>query len=176
MSYACRVPLSIREPTPVDSEGIAAIYAENGKLHASLDPRYFKEPSRAALADLLRGDREWRKRPDTLALVAEVGGVIAGYLEAELHEPAKLAECQSLRDLSTTRMHINSLGTADAFKRQGVGVALVTAAEDWARQHGATVVTLETWIESPLSVPFWEHRMGFTRQEIVFRKELQPPE
>jgi ribosomal protein S18 acetylase RimI-like enzyme len=166
----------VRPPTADDAESIAAIYVENGRFHESLEPRYFKEPSQRALVGLLKGDGEWRRRPDTLALVAEVGGQVAGYLEAEVSPPSDHEGCQSLRDLSSTRMHINSLGTADAFKRQGVGTALVEAAEAWARQQGATVVTLETWSESPLSVPFWESRMGFRRQEIVFRKELAQPE
>jgi len=166
----------VLDATAEDAEGIATIYAENARFHETLDPHYFKQPARDALVDALRseGEREWRKRPDTLALVAEIEGVVAGYLEATVQEPAENADVQSVRDLSVTRLHVNSLGTADAFKRHGVGTALVEAAEAWARAHGATVATLETWIDSPLSVPFWEERMGYARREIVFRKELGP--
>jgi hypothetical protein len=48
----------------------------------------------------------------------------------------------------------------------------VETAETWARAQGARFATLETWIGSALSMPFWEERMQYTRQEIVFRKEL----
>jgi GNAT superfamily N-acetyltransferase len=64
------------------------------------------------------------------------------------------------------------VGTADAYKRQGVATKLVHAAEDWGREHGAVVAVCDTFIESPLSVPFWEPRMGYKRRSIIFRKRL----
>ena len=167
-------PVRVRDATAEDADGIAAIYVENGRFHEALDPGYFKEPSRDGLVEMIEGDEEWRQRPDALALVAEVDGVVAGYLEASLQPPLDTAEVQSVRDLGATRLHINSVGTADAFKRRGVATALVEAAEAWARANGASVATLDTWIDSPLSVPFWEERMGYARRSIIFRKELEP--
>jgi ribosomal protein S18 acetylase RimI-like enzyme len=166
------VTVTVRNATAADSAAVAAIYIENGRYYQTLDPSYFRVPASEGFAEFI-ADEEWRGRPDTLALVAEVDGVVAGYLEASVQEPADSAAWQSLHDLSRTRMHINSLGTGDAFKRQGVGTALVQAAEAWGRSNGATVVTLDTWIDSPLSVPFWEQRMGYSRRSIVFRKELE---
>jgi hypothetical protein len=34
------------------------------------------------------------------------------------------------------------------------------------------VSLLDTWADSPVSVPFWERRMGYSRRSIVFRKAL----
>jgi ribosomal protein S18 acetylase RimI-like enzyme len=167
-------PVTVRPATADDADGIAAIYRENGRWHASLDPEYFQEPEHEPLLDALRADEEWRAREDTLALVAEVDGAVAGYLEASLAPPSETARWQSIRDFSRARMHINSLGTADRFKRRGVATALVEAAEEWAVANGASVATLDTWIDSPLSVPFWEERMGYSRRSIVFRKQLRP--
>lgn len=48
------------------------------------------------------------------------------------------------------------------------------AVEDWGRSRGAEVIVLETETNNPLSVPFYEHRMGFTPQAVVFRKEVPP--
>jgi GNAT superfamily N-acetyltransferase len=64
------------------------------------------------------------------------------------------------------------VGTADAYKRQGVATKLVQAAEDWGRKRGAVVAICDTFIDSPLSVPFWERRMGYKRRAIIFRKRL----
>jgi hypothetical protein len=41
--------------------------------------------------------------------------------------------------LSTTRLFIRYVGTADAYKRQGVATKLVHAAEDSGRERGAAV-------------------------------------
>ena len=58
-----------------------------------------------------------------------------------------------------------------ANRRRGVATLLVEKAEAWGREQGASVVLLDTWAESPVSVPFWE-RMGYGRRSIVFRKPL----
>jgi hypothetical protein len=42
----------------------------------------------------------------------------------------------------------------------------------WGRERGALVAVCDTFIESPLSVPFWERRMGYKRRAIIFRNRL----
>jgi GNAT superfamily N-acetyltransferase len=58
-------------------------------------------------------------------------------------------------------------------RRRGVGTALMKEMERWARQQGATSVSLRTNLRSPLSMPFYEERMGYTRDGAVFRKRLR---
>lgn len=58
---------------------------------------------------------------------------------------------------------------------QGAGTALMTAAEECARGNDAVLISLDTYLHSPLSVPFYEQRMGYRRQAIAFRKELVRP-
>jgi hypothetical protein len=41
-----------------------------------------------------------------------------------------------------------------------------------ARSKGAVVAVCDTYIDSTLSVPFWEERMGYSRRAIIFRKPL----
>jgi GNAT superfamily N-acetyltransferase len=76
------------------------------------------------------------------------------------------------RDLSEVRLFINFVGTADAYKRQGVATKIVQAAEEWGRERSAVVALCDTFIDSPVSVPFWERRMGYERRAIIFRKRL----
>jgi hypothetical protein len=40
------------------------------------------------------------------------------------------------------------------------------------RDRGAAVVRLDTYADSPVSVPFYERHMGYTRRAIVFQKPL----
>lgn len=166
------MPIIIRDARAEDAPGIARIGLENGAYHARIAPELFHVPDEEGLAEFIAGDEEWRSLPTSLALVADSDGEIAGYLEASLQEPMDSARWQGQRDLGKTRLFINYVGTADKFKRQGVATELVQVAEEWARVMDAEVAVCDTWIDSPLSVPFWEERMGYARRSIIFRKPL----
>jgi GNAT superfamily N-acetyltransferase len=166
------VALTIREAQDDDAAGIVRLGQENSRYHVQLAPEHFRLPDEEGLVEFIENDREWREGPENLALVAEDDGVIAGYLEASLQRPDETARWQGQRDLSEIRLFINFVGTADAYKRQGVATKLVQAAEEWGRERSAVVALCDTFIDSPLSVPFWERRMGYERRAIIFRKRL----
>jgi GNAT superfamily N-acetyltransferase len=168
-----RVPaVVVRRFKPGDGLGISRISLENGAYYERIAPEYFKQPDRDGLIELIEEDSEWRASENNLALVAEVDGEVAGYLEASIQAPMETARWQSQRDLGHTRLFINYVGTADAYKRMGVATKLVEAAEDWGRSKGAVASVCDTYIGSTLSVPFWEERMGYTRRAIIFCKPL----
>jgi GNAT superfamily N-acetyltransferase len=166
------VAITIREARDDDAAGIVRLGQENSRYYVQLAPEHFRLPDEEGLVEFIENDREWREGPDTLALVAEDDGAIAGYLEASLQRPEETARWQGQRDLSEIRLFINFVGTADAYKRQGVATKLVQAAEEWGRERSAAVALCDTYIDSPLSVPFWERRMGYERRAIIFRKRL----
>ena len=145
---------------------------ENGAYHAQLAPDYFKQPDEEGLVEFVENDSEWRDSPDNLCLVADIEGEVAGCIEATIQPPMDTAHWQSQRDLSATRLFIGFVQTADRFKRSGVATSLVEAAEQWGREQGAVVATCDTYIDSPLSVPFWERRMGYERRAVILRKRL----
>jgi GNAT superfamily N-acetyltransferase len=166
------VAVTIREARADDAEGIARLSRENSAYYVGLAQELFRLPDEEGFVQFIEDDEAWRARPDTLALVADDGGAIAGYLEASVQHPDETARWQGQRDLSAIRLFINFVGTADAYKRRGVATQLVQAAEEWGREQGAVVALCDTFIDSPLSVPFWERRMGYARRAIVFRKRL----
>jgi GNAT superfamily N-acetyltransferase len=166
------VPAVIREYRRGDAAGIVRISRENAHFYVRLAPDYFKTPDEDGFVELFENDVDWRDAPENLALVAEVDGEVAGYLEATVHPPLETARWQAQRDLGETRLAINFVGTADAYKRKGVATLLVEAAEAWGRSKGAVVAICDTYVDSPLSVPFWERRMGYERRAVVFRKPL----
>lgn len=61
-----------------------------------------------------------------------------------------------MRELGEVRVFVDHLGVDARFRRRGVGTELMGAVERWARSHGATSVGLDTYVESPLSVPFYQ--------------------
>ena len=54
----------VRDATGMDAAGIASISRENGA--------YFRVPDADGFEEFIRDDEEWRARPDSIALVAEV--------------------------------------------------------------------------------------------------------
>jgi GNAT superfamily N-acetyltransferase len=70
------------------------------------------------------------------------------------------------------RLVVDALVVQQEHWRHGAGGALLDAAETWGRSRGAHVARLDTYIGSPVSVPFYEDRMGYERRAIVFQKQL----
>ena len=148
------------------------ISRDNGRFYAALAPELYRVPSEEGFVELIENDGDFRDAPENLVLVAEANGEVAGYLEATVHPPVDTAEWQAQRDLGRVRLVISFVGTADASKRKGVATRLVEAAEEWGRSQGAVVAVCDTFIDSPLSIPFWEQRMGYDRQAVILRKPL----
>jgi ribosomal protein S18 acetylase RimI-like enzyme len=76
-----------------------------------------------------------------------------------------------VREVGVRRLSVDALAVAERFRRQGVGRMLMEAAERWGRRRGAELVVLDTWIDSPLSVPFYD-ALGYRRRQIKFDKPL----
>ena len=167
--------IEIRPVRPGDGPGCARVWREAGEYFVSLSPDIFQVPDDDGLADWFEGlhDRYAGDRGQ-LRLVAVVADDIAGVLSASMYDPldSELAGRQLQADFSRRRGHVDALAVATRWRRSGVGTALMRRAEDWARQAGAEVITLETEISNPMSMPFYESRMGFVRQAVTFRKSL----
>jgi GNAT superfamily N-acetyltransferase len=108
----------------------------------------------------------------SLLIVAEEAGEIVGVLFAELLAPADTGRYQSPAELREARLFIQGLSVLRSHWRRGIATALVEAAEKWGRQRGATVVLCDTWPKSPVSLPFWESRMGYETRSVRLRKRL----
>lgn len=112
--------------------------------------------TQAALADALASDRE-------IVLVATLGDAVVGYCHAE-----------SYRLLYAPSM-VNLLGIAvDArARRQGVGLVLLGAVEQWARDRGATTLRLVSGESRDDAHAFYAHA-GFSlgKRQLNFRKPL----
>jgi GNAT superfamily N-acetyltransferase len=163
--------ITVRDAGPGDGAGIVRCHEDSARYYVELAPELFRLPDEDGLVEFV--EPKDSLPDDYLEIVAEVDGEIAGHLEAKLEPPLESARFQIVSEVGETRLVINALATAEPFKRQGVATALVQAAEEWGRECGATSAFLDTWVESPSSVPFWEGRMGYERRSIIFRKPLR---
>jgi GNAT superfamily N-acetyltransferase len=165
----------VRSARPGDGADLARGWLEGCRYYAALDPERFQVPDGDGLAQWVE---ELLARPvteDRVWLVAEVDGVVVGNVSAELQQPVATASRQLLRFLGETRLFVSALGVEEAYQRRGVATRLMEAVERWGRDRGAVLVSLDTWIHSERSVPFYERRMGYRRASIVFEKRLDSP-
>jgi ribosomal protein S18 acetylase RimI-like enzyme len=157
--------IELRAARPGDGSGLAQIWLDNARYYVGLAPDDFQEPEEAGLGEWFEASLAEPAGDGELHLVAVVDGEIAAFLYARLTEPDEDAERQMLGDYPYRRVHVEALGTANAHQRQGLATQLVEAAE-------ARAISAETYLESPVSIPFWEARMGYRRRSVKLTKRL----
>ena len=163
--------LYIRPPRAGDGAGLAQSWLDAGIYYSQLAPELFQIPEEEGLAASF--EEGLLKTPsDELFLVAEYSGQAVGFIEAAIEPPLPTAARQFVRDLAVSRLNIHALVVQRAYWRHGIGRQLLTAAEEWGRNGGARIALLDTFSESPISVPFYEQRMGYRRRSIHYHKLL----
>jgi GNAT superfamily N-acetyltransferase len=163
--------VSVRPVRPGDGPALARLHRANTAYNATLSPDLFRVADEEGLVEFSEPGPD-ANTETSLALVAELHGEVAGYLEATLQPPMETSRYQGQTDLGQTRLFINYVGTSKEHWRRGVATSLVEAAEAWGRERGATVALCDTYVGSPVSMPFWEKRMGYRRRAVIFRKRL----
>jgi GNAT superfamily N-acetyltransferase len=161
--------LKIRPPQTGNGAGLAQSWLDAGLFYNQLAPDLFQVPEQKGLAGWFE-EGLLKIKPDELYLVAEYSGQAIGFIEAVIEMPLADSAWQFIRDLSYPRLYINALVIQQAYWRHGIGKQLLLAAEKWGQNRGAHIALLDTFIESPISVSFYEQRMGYQRRSIRFQK------
>jgi len=169
---AVSAEIVIREPRPGDGRDMAQIWLEFATYYAELDPGAFRIPRREGLVEWFEAANARDLGRLAHSVVAEVDGRVVGFAAGSIREPEEDAEYQLVADVTTPRLDIDVVATAKHFWRRGVARRLVEALEDWAREHGAEIALATTYIESPISIPFWEQGVGYERRAIRYIKRL----
>src|SRR6266540_6011441 len=164
--------VEIRAARSGDGPGLARIWLDNARYYVTLFPDDFRVPDEDGLVDFFETLLARPHYESELHLFAVTGGTVAAFAYARLIEPDEHANRQMLADHPHRRVHLEALGTADAFQRRGLATRLVEAVEAWAREHGARAIGAETYLDSPASIPFWEQRMGYRRRSVKLTKRL----
>jgi GNAT superfamily N-acetyltransferase len=162
----------IRPRQPGDGQGLAQVWLDTARYYVELDPERFQVPDAQGLENWFEERLAQAMDDDQFDRVAEVDGQVVGLVHAVIMEPIDSAPRQLLRELAWRRLMVNALAVHSAFWRRGIGRQLLGAAESWGRARGARIVVLDTYIGSEVSVPFYEHGMGYSRQSLVFSKSL----
>lgn len=163
--------MRVRAARAGDGPGIAACWEDAGRHYIAVDPSRYQVPEPAGLAGWFEASLA-RTDPDRTVLVAEVGDGIAGFCAAHIERPVPEPWRQLQRDFGRARILIDAIAVATSRRRDGVGSALMAAAEAWARDRGAQVAFVDSFVAGPTAVPFYEKKMGYGRRSIRFEKRL----
>ena len=120
----------------------------------------------AELSAVLSGNTQ-RVYPLMIFVAEENGGKLLGFLEANLRSAAD--GCDEKLPVG----YVEGWFVAESRRGQGVGAALLCAAEDWARAQGCVEMASDTGIDNPLSQRVHE-ASGFTvsARSVLYRKSL----
>lgn len=99
-------------------------------------------------------DAEWLRRAENWN-----GARGAGFLAMDRNEACGIVG-SFLDESDRTQARLVSMWTSPAYRRQGVGALLVSAAESWARGAGASAMTLMVTSHNPSAQLFYE-RLGY---------------
>jgi len=96
--------------------------------------------------------------------------------ETAPRELAGFAYLETLRDYFTreAHAHIGILAVAERAEGRGVGSALLSAAEDWARSRGARRLTLNVFEKNRRARALYERR-GFRAESLRYVRPLEKP-
>ncbi|HLH70350.1 MAG TPA: GNAT family N-acetyltransferase [Candidatus Dormibacteraeota bacterium] len=163
--------ISVRPARPGDGAGLACVWLDAGRYYASLNPDVFHVPDEEGLSEHF--ERVLAScRPDVHHVVAEAEGRVVGSAVGRLEPPLDSARHQLHRHLAHCRLIIDAVVVSEGFRGRGVGTRLMNAIEEWGRRHGATLVLLDSYPESALSLPFFEERAGYRRRSVRLFKRL----
>lgn len=115
-----------------------------------------------------RGMADWRRRPDTIVLVAErpETGTLAGFAEVGTRPYADGCDSSPVAFLEGWYVDADVRG-------RGIGASLIRAAEAWARAQGHTEFASDALLDNTVSHRAHEH-VGFVEVEraVRYRKPL----
>ena len=155
-----------------DASDLAEALREWGRDYVELDAEAFRVPDAEGLVGWFEEQLREERDDDVLWLVAERERQLVGSIQAQVWRPSTDADRQIMRDASESLLKVDALMVTATARRDGVGTALMEAAEAWGTARGATRAVVISSAHSPTSVPFYEDRMGYTRATIGFSKRL----
>ena len=146
-----RTDVTIRRAKKADVPGILPIWTELMDLHAQLDPLYTRRDGASkAFAAFITMNID---KDDWQVFVAEADGLIVGHLQCCIKEYPPV--------LTTSEYgHIIDAAVTSAYRGQGIGGKLVSAALEWFQAKGIARIEVRMSVHNKTSTAFW-HAMGF---------------
>jgi ribosomal protein S18 acetylase RimI-like enzyme len=152
----------VHNATKTDLDAAVGLWRQLAAYHAALDPAF--SPAEDAEETFRKFLKKSLRRRDALVLVAVEGGKVVGLCTAYIHLSPPLFRPDRIGNVA-------DLVVDEAFRRRGIGTALVGEARRWLERNNvgrcrAMVATL-----NDSSRAFWQ-KAGFTEHVVVLEKTL----
>jgi len=134
------------------------------ETHYRFDPQRFMAPGDQTAEGYAWFLGTQLREDDVVVLVAERNSSVVGYVYAGL-------EPQSWKELREACGFIHDVAVDERVRRGGVATALIGAAAEWLRAHGAPRVVLWTAHQNEGAQRLFE-RLGFRRTMVEMTREL----
>ena len=146
--------VEIRPAGAADADTLAELNADIQAIHRAAHPWRFKPPSpeqfsREHVAKLV-------SNPNVSIVIASAEGRSAGYAYWEF-----IQDDETAFTYPDAVLYLHHVSVKPAFRRQGVGTALMRHVQDQAEQRGVKVV-LDVWTVNEEALAFYA-RLGFSR-------------
>jgi GNAT superfamily N-acetyltransferase len=162
------VTITIRNALADDVPALVQLRLANAERHVGLDPSGHRLPAASAVRryfeELLGGS----SGADILVLVAEVAGTVAGMTEIVM-----LSAPPDHQILVPRRMAQVHTVVLERYRGNGIGKALVTAAEQRAAERGVSHLIAPILAPNAHAISFYS-RAGFGPHGVILSKELTP--
>lgn len=140
----------IRSARDSDGPAITNLWEKLLEEQHGLDPRF--AASDDATERWLNDFREWVEAPDVHRIsVAELDGVIVGFVSAQLWWPPPVYE-------QILEVYLDELFVETSHRRQGIGSKLLDDILEWTRTLEVTRVRLGTLANNQEAIDFWKKR------------------
>jgi ribosomal-protein-alanine N-acetyltransferase len=153
------VNVGIRAAEPGDAAALVALATAVG---SEPEGWLLADSNWRSVADERRYVRALRRHPDGALIVADDAGTVVGRLSL-------------VRDPHPSSSHVADLGlmVAASHRRRGIGRALLTAAEKWARGAGVSKLELHVFPHNEAAIALYEG-FGYEREGYRRRHYLRP--
>jgi ribosomal protein S18 acetylase RimI-like enzyme len=121
------------------------------------DPTSFVPGFRDVLVNAVRG----QDAQSTVLIAQGADGTPLGFISLRLGEDV----------VGTARAHVADLAVTAGARRVGVGTALMSAAEAWARERGLPAISLDVWSTNERAQAFYR-RLGYGAESLHLLKRL----
>ena len=154
----------IRRATADDRSALGELGAVLIRAHHTFDPQRFLAPGSNPAEGYGRFLASQLEDDESAVFVADRGGQLLGYVYASL-------EGRSWRELRDACGFIDDVVVREGERRTGVATAMIEAAFDWMREHGAPRVILWSAEQNQSGQRLFE-RLGFRRTMVELTREL----
>jgi len=155
----------IRSAHLADHLALCDLWSQVDAYHAAIRPDFFVVSGTPARSKLYL-DRIIDDSNQEL-LVAVSGDRLLGLIHLQIYDTPKSPVFADRR-----RAHVEDLVVDTPARRRGVGRALLSSGEDWARRHQATQMVLTLWRGNEAAEAFYD-RHGYGTVSQVLVRELQ---